>query len=348
MEQNKMKQAIFILLIFLIIAVIYLFIRFQDLLIQNIGWIVLGLLLLILFYYGDILVRLQEYERAVVFRLGKFTRVSGPGWFLLFPFLETYTIVDLRGQTVDVPPQEVLTKEKISLKIDTVVYLRVAEDPESVKKSIINIDDYRKATRLYVGSAVRDVIGGLDLDLLISNVEVLGAQLKKKFVDVAKHWGIIVDAVEIQDITIPKDVLDAIHAQKAAEQKKLARMELAAAKKAEIEAVKEATETLSNKALSYYYIKGLEKMSEGKATKILFPIEVSKLAEFITGTIHKTVPQENRPKSAEELIIENKETISKLFGKDMADNLVKVVKEEKEKDKERLKEVKKKLKEEKE
>ena len=133
----------------------------------------------------------------------------------------------------------------------------------------------------------------MDLPTVITSVELINTQVKQGLEQVSKDWGINVEAVQIKDIDIPKAVLDALQAEKIAVQEKLSRMEKALAQKAEINAVKEASEDLSDKALTYYYIKALEKMADGQATKIIFPVEVTRLAELVSGKISGTKNNEH-------------------------------------------------------
>ena len=126
---------------------------------------------------------------------------------------------------------------------------------------VIEVEDYRTAVKLYVISALRDVLGSMSLDDVISNIETINQKLKEGLKKTARDWGIVIENVEIKDVDIPKIVLDAMHKEKAAEQEKLARMERAKAHEYEIETVKRAAENLSDKAMAYYYIRALEMIS---------------------------------------------------------------------------------------
>lgn len=340
MNPEQMKTVVFGVILLLVVVVIAAFFLFQAALLLIFPWLVLAIIVLAVFSKYDFLVQLQEYERALVFRFGKLARVTGPGWFVLVPGIENFEKVDLRVQTIDIPPQDIITKGNIECKIDAVIYMKVGAAKEDVIKSVIKVEDYRKAAQLYVASTLRDIAGGMSLAELIANVEMLNSQLKEKLQAISKDWGVLVDAVEIKDINIPKTVLDAMHEEKAAEQKKLARMEAAIAHKAEIEAVKEAAAGLDERALSYYYIRALERMSKGKATKIIFPIELSNLAGLLAGRLAAGLtPAEKREaakETTEELIVKHKDKISQLFGKDLAKHLVKAVKEEKAKPKKKV------------
>jgi len=280
-ESYKVKQYVFVFVFIAVIAVVWLAYNQRD---EFALWAaVLFAFLIIAFFIRqyDFLLTLKEYERAVIFTFGRVTRVGGPGWTFIIPLMQSYVLVDLRTQTIDIPPQEVITTDKIKLTIDAVIYLFVDKTKNSVINSVIEIDDYRTAARLYVRSTIRDVVGSMDLSSVISNIALLNAEVKRKLEEVAIQWGVKIEAVEITNIVIPKEVLDAMHDQKAAEQRKLAKFEEAEGKKFEIEAVKSASDSLSDKTIAYYYINALEKMADGKSTKIIFPIEISKLAESL-------------------------------------------------------------------
>jgi regulator of protease activity HflC (stomatin/prohibitin superfamily) len=224
---------------------------------------------------------LEEYQRAVIMRFGRVVRVGGPGWCIVLPFIEKPTIVDLRTQTIDVPKQEVITKGNIEIGIDAVIYLKVGREKESVVKSVVEVEDYRTASRLFVIASLRDVLGNMTLNEIITQIDRVNINLKNNLKEITQAWGIVVENVEIKDVDIPKTVLDAMHREKAAEQDRLSRMEGAKAHEYEIETVKRAAEHLSDKAMAYYYIRALEKLGEGKSTKFMFPMELSRLAESI-------------------------------------------------------------------
>ena len=282
-ESYKVKELIFVLIALLVIALAAAFFIFREIVQLYIITIVFAVLLLFLISRYDFLLTLKEYERAVVFRFGKANRVGGPGWAFIFPVLESATLVDLRTQTIDVKPQEVITKDKVVVKIDAIIYLFVKKDNESVMKSVLEIDDYRKGAEQFVVASIRDSAGELVLSELISSIEKLNKEVKEKLAQITESWGVNIEAVEIQHLSVPKEISDAFSEQKAAEQKKLARAELALAHGLEIDAVRTAAEKLSDKALSYYYIRALERLGRGKSTKYLFPMELTQLASSLAG-----------------------------------------------------------------
>ena len=255
--------------------------QYQKAVMANLYWIIPLAVIALLASRYDYILQLMDYERAVIFRLGRFNRVGGPGWVLVLPPLEGYRKVDLRVKTIDIPAQDVVTTVGIEITIDGVVYLKVKDDTQSVKNSVLQVEDYMRASELFVIGMIRSEAGKLELNQLVSRVDELDTSLKQMLSKLAVNWGVIVEDVVIQDIQIPKKVLEATEEQKAAIQRKLARLEAAEAHKAEIEVVRAAAENLSDKALAYYYVRALEKLGEGKSTKFIFPMELSELAKTI-------------------------------------------------------------------
>ncbi|NMA44259.1 MAG: hypothetical protein GX950_00390 [Candidatus Diapherotrites archaeon] len=284
MASKSFRYIIFFILIILAVFLISTAIQYSDVLLANLFWLaLLGVIAYIVWKY-DMILQLLDYQRAVVYRFGKVNRVGGPGWTFIWPIIEEADIVDLRTKTIDVPKQDVVTKDGIEISIDAVVYLKVKKDNQSVVNSVIEVEDYVGASQLLVVSTLRDVIGSIKLGELISSIELVNAQLKEALERTSKNWGVTVDSIEIKDIQIPETVLSAMHEEKAAVQHKLARMERALAHKAEIEAVKEAAKGLDEKALAYYYIRAIENMSKTKGSKVFFPAEFANLAKSISAS----------------------------------------------------------------
>ncbi len=282
-EEKGFKQGVFLVVLAGIVVLAVLLAQNLEFVSRNI--LPIAALLAILYAVGrfDFLLRLSEYERAVISRFGKVNRVGGPGWAFLLQPLESYRIVDLRAKTLDIPPQEVITKDNLKVTIDAVIYLKVNEDNQSVINSVIEIDDFVNASKLFVIGLIRNQAGTKTLDELITNVGSLNEYLKKELESLSKRWGVTVEEATITEIAPSSDVQEAREQQQIASQKKLARIESAEAHKAEIDAVRQAAGQLSNKALSYYYIKALEKLGEGQSSKIIFPMELTELASSISG-----------------------------------------------------------------
>jgi len=284
LASKNFRYIIFFILIVLAVFLISTAIQYSDLLLANLFWLaLLGIVALIVWKY-DMILQLVDYQRAIIYRFGKVHRVGGPGWAFVWPIIEEVDLVDLRTKTIDVPKQDVVTKDGIEVSIDAIIYLKIKKDNQSVVNSVIEVEDYVGASQLLVVSTLRDVIGSMNLGEVISSIELVNAQLKETLEKTSKNWGVMVDSVEIKDIQIPDTVLNAMHEEKAAVQQKLARMERALAHKAEIEAVKEAAKGLDENALAYYYIRAIENMSKTKGSKVFFPAEFSNLAQSISNS----------------------------------------------------------------
>ncbi|MBI1973270.1 hypothetical protein HYS54_00510 [Candidatus Micrarchaeota archaeon] len=245
--------------------------------------VILVALVLVYTQSGKFFAQVEEFEKVVVFRFGKFVKVAGPGWVFIIPFIETMIRIDQRIHTIDVKPQDVITKDNIKVKMDAVIYLRV-KDP---KMAIIAVEDYHRAAVTFVQAHMRDIAGTMPLTDLISNIEKFNYELKKDLAEIAEQWGVLVDKVEIQTIELPPEIIAAMSERKAAEQKKLAMVEKAEARKLYIEALQKAAGQLTSPSLQYLYLQSLQKIAEGKSSKIIFPMELSRLAEGISNRLGK-------------------------------------------------------------
>jgi regulator of protease activity HflC (stomatin/prohibitin superfamily) len=285
MAAESVKYMVFVLLIVFVISLFFVLLSNLDFFMQNILGIAILLAFLLALWKWDFMLLLKDYERAVIMRFGKVNRVGGPGWTILIPGIEDPTVVDLRTKTIDVPKQDVITKDNIELHVDAVIYLRVNGNKECVINSVIEVEDYTDAIKLYIISGIRDTIGSMELPEVIANTNTIAKNLRQQAANISKDWGIEIVSVELKEVDIPPTVIEAMHDEKAAVQRKLARMESAQAHMAEIEAVKTAAADLSDKALAYYYIRALEKLGQGKSTKFIFPMELSKLAQAVGGKV---------------------------------------------------------------
>jgi len=149
----------------------------------------LGILVILAIVYTrspPLVIQLNEYERAVILRYGKFHKVAGPGWVFLIPFIDEPYIVDLRVTTVDIAPQEVVTKDNIKLKIDAITFIKIV-DP---KAAVLNIENPKKAVTDYIRAHLRDVVGKMELEAVISQVNLINELLHRGLERISKDWGI--------------------------------------------------------------------------------------------------------------------------------------------------------------
>jgi regulator of protease activity HflC (stomatin/prohibitin superfamily) len=174
-------------------------------------------IIFVIMLFGSIKL-LMEFERAVVFRLGKYNRVVGPGLVIVIPILESVTKVDLRIKTSDIPRQEVITKDNIPLLANTVVYFKV----ERPADAIIKIEDYEYAVKQYTQAALRDVVGNAELDFVLTEREKIATNIKQIVDAETSGWGIDIESIKIQEIELPAEMKRAMAKQAEAERERRA------------------------------------------------------------------------------------------------------------------------------
>ena len=185
---------------------------------------------------------IYQYERGVKFRLGKFITVLDPGLQIIIPYLESVVKVDMRIKTIDIPSQEVMTTDNVPVKVNGVVYFKVA-DP---KKATLEIENYTYAVSQYAQTALRDVIGGVQLDELLEQREKIGEKIET-IVDVeTASWGIDITAIRMQDIELPAEMKRAMAAQAEAERERRAIIIRAEGEKSAAQSLSEAAKKLSD------------------------------------------------------------------------------------------------------
>lgn len=165
----------------------------------------------------------RQYDRAVIFRFGRLAGIKGPGLFLIIPFVDQIVRVDLRIRQLDVPKQTIITRDNISVDVDAVIYYHVKD----ATRAIVEVEDYEGATALIAQTMLRDVLGQNDLDMVLSDREVLNQKIQAALEIVTNPWGITVDVVTIRDIALPENMLRAIARQAEAERERRARIILA-------------------------------------------------------------------------------------------------------------------------
>ncbi|WP_457549840.1 slipin family protein [Archaeoglobus sp.] len=238
----------------------------------------LGLIGLLFLLSGIRIVK--EYERGVIFRLGRLVGARGPGLFYVIPILENMTVVDLRTVTYDVPTQEVVTKDNVTVRVNAVVYYRVV-DPE---RAVTEVADYRYATAQIAQTTLRSVIGQTELDELLSEREKINVRLQQIIDEATNPWGIKVTAVEIKDVELPEEMRRIMAMQAEAERERRAKIiradgELQASKK-----LLEAAQVLeqSKVAMMIRYLQTLNEIAVENNSTIVFPLPIE-LLEFLKG-----------------------------------------------------------------
>jgi regulator of protease activity HflC (stomatin/prohibitin superfamily) len=237
---------------------------------------VLIIIVVVAFYLLSSIKILNEYERAVVFRLGKLLdRPKGPGVILVFAPIDRMARVSLRTIVMDVPPQDVITRDNVSVKVNAVVYFRVM-DP---RKAIVEVESYHYATSQLAQTTLRSVLGQVELDDLLSERERLNAQLQQILDQHTDPWGIKVSSVEVKHVDLPPDMQRAMAKQAEAEREKRAKIihaagELEASEKLASAATAMAVEPMT---ITLRYLQTLTEIASEKNSTIIFPLPIELL-----------------------------------------------------------------------
>jgi regulator of protease activity HflC (stomatin/prohibitin superfamily) len=230
---------------------------------------------------------LNEYERGVIFRLGKFVAVKGPGLIILVPILDKMVRISLRIIALDVPGQDIITKDNVSVKVNAVVYFLVG-DPE---KAIIAVEDYMYATSLISQTTLRTVTGQSELDDLLAHRELINSKLKELIDKATEPWGINVMNVELKNVDLPEQMVRAMSRQAEAEREKRAKIinsegEFMSAKK-----LAEAANILSTEsnALQLRYLQVMTEIAAEKNSTLIIPLpmEIMRFVEALTENAKK-------------------------------------------------------------
>jgi regulator of protease activity HflC (stomatin/prohibitin superfamily) len=235
-----------------------------------------GIVILLLVMLVSSAVRvLREYERGVVFRLGRFSGVKGPGLFLLIPVVDRMVKVSLRVITMDVPPQDVITKDNVTIKVNAVLYFRVV-NPEG---AIVSVEDYFYATSQIAQTTLRSVVGEHELDQILSEREIINQKLQGIIDERTDPWGVKVTAVEIKDVDLPTEMQRAIARQAEAERERRAKVIHAEGELQASEKLAAAAAVLGKEpaAIQLRYLSTLAEISTEQTTTIVFPIPISLL-----------------------------------------------------------------------
>ena len=221
----------------------------------------------------------NEYERGVVFRLGRYVGVRGPGLILLIPFIERMVRVDLRVVTMDVPAQECITVDTVTVKVDAVVYFRVIK-PES---AVLNVEQYIRATSLLCQTTLRNVVGQSDLEDLLAHRDRVNEKLQILIDEGTEPWGIKVSMVEVRDVQLPETMQRAMAAQAEAERERRAKIVHAEGEAQAAEKLAEAARIISSQpsAMQLRYLQTLITISTEKTNTIVFPLPLDMIKPFM-------------------------------------------------------------------
>jgi len=215
---------------------------------------------------------LREYERGVVFQLGRFWAVKGPGLIILIPVIQQMVRMDLRTVVLDVPPQDVITRDNVSVKVNAVVYFRII-DPQ---KAVIQVASFLQATNILAQTTLRAVLGKHELDQLLAEREKLNLDIQTILDAQTAAWGIKVSNVEIKDVDLNETMVRAIARQAEAERERRAKVIHAEGEQQAAEKLREAANTLSGRpeAMQLRYLQTLTAIAGDKSSTIVFPMPI--------------------------------------------------------------------------
>ncbi|MEA3487999.1 MAG: slipin family protein [Euryarchaeota archaeon] len=241
------------------------------------SWLI-GIVIVLVIILASSIKVVKEYERGVIFRLGRLVGARGPGLFLIIPIFETMIKIDLRVAVFDVQPQEVITKDNVTTRVNAVVYYRVL-DPE---KAVTEVEQYQYATSQIALTTIRGVIGQAELDELLSERDKLNHKLQQIIDEATDSWGIKVSSVEIKDVELPKEMQRAMAAQAEAERNRRARIITADAEFQAAKKVAEAAGVLESEKGGMFIrtLQTIKEATEEKATTVVIPFPIEMLEAF--------------------------------------------------------------------
>jgi regulator of protease activity HflC (stomatin/prohibitin superfamily) len=222
-----------------------------------------------------------EYERGVIFRLGRLVGAKGPGLFLIIPFIDRMVKVDLRVVTMDVPSQEVITKDNVTVRVNAVVYFRVV-DPES---SVVKVLDHIRATSQISQTTLRNVLGQSELDELLTQREKLNQMLQKIIDEHTDPWGVKVSTVEIKEVELAEEMKRSMAAQAEAERERRAKIIHAEGELQASEKLAQAAAIIGREpaTIQLRYLSTLTEIASEKNSTIIFPLPIEMFKAFGIG-----------------------------------------------------------------
>lgn len=237
------------------------------------------IIVLVVYFLSSAIKILKEYERGVVFRLGRIIPIRGPGLVIIWPIIDKLVKVSLRTITMDVPPQDIITKDNITVKVNAVVYFR----PIDPVKAITEVEDYYFATSQIAQTTLRSILGQSQLDDLLANREQLNAELQKVIDQQTEPWGIKVSAVEVKNVDLPTEMLRAIAKQAEAERERRAKIIHAEGEFQAAQKLADAAKIIQSEpaTLQLRFLQTLTEISTEKNSTIIFPVPIDLIRMFM-------------------------------------------------------------------
>jgi regulator of protease activity HflC (stomatin/prohibitin superfamily) len=227
---------------------------------------------------------LKEYERGVIFRLGRLIGAKGPGLIILIPIIDKMVRVDLRVITYDIQPQDVITKDNVSIKVNAVLYFQVTD----ANRSIVSVANFFEATSQIAQTTLRSVLGQVELDDLLANREKINAQLQKIIDEQTEPWGVKVSVVEVKNVDLPPEMQRAMAKQAEAERERRSKVIHAEGEFQASQKLAEAAAviTASPGAMQLRYLQTLTEVATEKNSTLIFPVPID-ILESIKGALNK-------------------------------------------------------------
>jgi regulator of protease activity HflC (stomatin/prohibitin superfamily) len=237
------------------------------------------IIILILFLISTAIRILREYERGVVFRLGRLVSLRGPGLILLIPIIDKMVKVSLRTVVMDVPPQDIITEDNVSVKVNAVVYFRVM-DPQ---KAVVEVENFLMATSQFSQTTLRSVLGQSELDDLLSQREKINQKLQQIIDTHTEPWGIKVSNVEVKQIDLPQEMQRAMAKQAEAERERRSKIIAAEGEFQASQRLADAAKILSDQpsALTLRYLQTLREIATENNSTTIFPIPIDLITAFL-------------------------------------------------------------------
>ena len=237
------------------------------------------IVVLVVMFFASAIRILNEYERAVVFRLGRIIDVKGPGLIIIIPVIDRVVKVDMRTITMDIPPQDVITKDNVSIKVNAVVYFRVV----NANAAVVNVENYLYATSQLAQTTLRSVCGQVELDEILSAREKINMHLQEILDRSTEPWGIKVSLVEVKQIDLPEEMKRAIAKQAEAERERRAKVINAEGEFQAAQKLIEAASLMETQPMSLQlrYLQTLNQISAEHNSTILFPIPIDLFKPFL-------------------------------------------------------------------
>jgi regulator of protease activity HflC (stomatin/prohibitin superfamily) len=239
----------------------------------------LFVIFLVIYFFSSAIKILKEYERGVVFRLGRVIPVKGPGLVIIWPIIDKLVKVSLRTVTMDVPPQDIITRDNITVKVNAVIYFR----PMEPVKAITEVEDFYYATSQIAQTTLRSILGQSQLDDLLTNREQLNAELQKVIDLQTEPWGVKVTAVEVKNVDLPSEMLRAIAKQAEAERERRAKVIHAEGEFQASQKLADAAKIISSEpvTLQLRFLQTLTEIATEKNSTIIFPVPIDLIKPFI-------------------------------------------------------------------